>query len=107
MASQYRCSHTDWVASCDPSLVRPGEVLDRYRHHKDPAIRLLAAIDETLPLRSVERGITTCAILYLEGEKMPGYSVQTWWKQQDAVERTQPVQAGISGEANKKGEPNG
>jgi hypothetical protein len=52
---------------------------DRYRNHANPAIRLLTRIQETMPIRSVEHGILTCAILYLEGDLLPGWSVARWW----------------------------
>ena len=53
----------------------------RYSQHQDPAIRLLWDILETLPIRSLEHDIVSCAMLYLEGDLRPGGSVQRWWRQ--------------------------
>lgn len=57
----------------------------RYSHHRDPSIRLLHSIEKTLPLRSLERDILVCAILYLEGDLQPGHSVAAWWTRQDDI----------------------
>jgi hypothetical protein len=56
---------------------QPGEA--RYANHPDPAVRLLHEKSKALPLRSLERDILTCAILYLEGDLNPGGSVALWW----------------------------
>ena len=52
---------------------------DRYTNHRDPAIRLLNKIANSLPIRSIGRDIVVCALLYLEGDKRPGHTVESWW----------------------------
>lgn len=52
---------------------------------KDPAVKLLAKIADSLPLRSVQRDIVVCALLYLEGDTQPGHTVERWWAEQEAA----------------------
>jgi hypothetical protein len=55
----------------------------RYSHHRNPAIRLLNSKLNELPIRSIERDIVVCAMLYLEGDLQPGGSVKRWWETRD------------------------
>lgn len=63
---------------------------ERYRQHSNPAIRLLARIEEQMELRSVERDILTCAMLYLEGDLQPGRSVARWWPDEIQLAQQMP-----------------
>ena len=47
------------------------------------AIDLLGRVADSLPLRSIQRDIVTCALLYLEGDLQPGYTVEKWWNEQE------------------------
>jgi len=49
-------------------------------------MRLLERTIKQLPLRSTERDIVVCALLYLEGDLQPGGTVERWWKHQDELE---------------------
>ena len=56
----------------------------RYSHHENPAIRLISSILETFqPKRASEysagEDILICAMLYLEGDLLPGHSVERYF----------------------------
>lgn len=46
---------------------------------------ILDAIADSLPTRSIERDIVVCALLYLEGDRQLGYSVERWWWGNDSI----------------------
>ena len=49
------------------------------------AIDLLSAIADQMPVRSCERDMVVCALLYLEGDRAPGGSVMAWWAEKEAA----------------------
>ena len=47
------------------------------------AISLLDRKADSLPLRSIQRYIVVCAMLYLDGDTKPGGTVARWWAEQE------------------------
>lgn len=78
----------------------------RYTEHADPAIRLLdkliTSLEQEGGFRTLERDILVCALCYLEGEELPGYSVERWWKQQDQIDARQRQMEGAQAHAGGK-----
>ncbi len=50
------------------------------------AIEIMERAKEQLPLRTIERDILVCAILYLEGDLTPGGTVASWTRVQGIPE---------------------
>ena len=49
------------------------------------AVELLWRIAESLPVRGAARDIVVCALLWLDGDREFGGSVERWWNSQDEV----------------------